>query len=70
MARDRRARNPEPTQDRSLRILIEEARMAAMYIELASAWAGDIDQEIAAELMELHQRMLGRIKNLDPFRPA
>ena len=43
--------------------------MAALYIERASAWAGDIDQDIAAELMALHRRMLERIRSLDRFQP-
>jgi hypothetical protein len=69
MASDRRAGNSDPTVDRSLRIQIEEARMAAFYIERASTWAGDIDQDIATELMALHRRMLERIRALDRFQP-
>jgi len=69
MASHRREGNPEPTFDRSLRIQIEEARMAAFYIERASTWAGDIDQDIATELMALHRRMLERIRALDRFQP-
>jgi len=43
--------------------------MAAFYIERASNWAGDIDQDIATELMALHRRMLERIRALDRFQP-
>ena len=43
--------------------------MAAFYIERASTWAGDIDRDIATELMALHRRMLERIRALDRFQP-
>jgi hypothetical protein len=55
--------------DRSPRLLIVEARLAASYIERASVWAADIDEEIASELMALHRRLLQRIAGLERFRP-
>ncbi|HKF74572.1 MAG TPA: hypothetical protein VKF59_00385 [Candidatus Dormibacteraeota bacterium] len=64
---------PEPEDpapiDRSLRLQIEEARIAALYIKRASTWAADIDHDIAVELMALHRRMLQRIQTLDRFEP-
>jgi len=63
------AGDSEPTYDRSLRIQIEEARMAALYIERATTWAADVDDDIAAELMALHGRLLQRIRSLDRFVP-
>lgn len=43
--------------------------MAALYIERATTWAADVDDDIAAELIALHARLLQRIRTLDRFVP-
>lgn len=51
-------------------MLIADARMAAQYLERAVGWATDVDQEIVADIMLAHQRLLEKINSLRSQRPT
>ena len=43
---------------------VAEARMALQYLERAENWAAEVDEEIVAALVQVHQRLLDKITNL------
>lgn len=51
---------------------VAEARMAAEYVARAEAWAQEVDEQVAAELVQVHRRLLERIDQLtqEPAPPT
>jgi hypothetical protein len=49
---------------------LAEARMAADYVARAQAWSQAVDDQIAAELGQLHQRILRRVDELSFSAPG
>lgn len=46
--------------------------MAAEYVARAEAWAQEVDEKVAAELVQVHRRLLERIDQLtqEPAPPT
>jgi hypothetical protein len=44
--------------------MLAEARMAAQYLERAENWAAEIDEEIVADMVLIHRRLIEKIDRL------
>jgi hypothetical protein len=49
-------------------LTIAEARMAVQYLERAEGWAGGVDEEIVADMMLIHRRLLDKIDIMSTSR--
>jgi hypothetical protein len=45
-------------------MLLAEARMAVQYLERAESWAAEVDEDIVADLFQIHRRLLDKIDRM------
>lgn len=45
-------------------MLLAEARMAVQYLERAENWAAEVDEDIVADLSQIHRRLLDKIDHM------